>query len=151
MADFFQDIRHSIIKINDVTIGRPINSTNNRWNTFVHDFTKTHSIWSSAVVNSWSSVYINFSDIKNDRPPPFLSPLVRPTWLYPTIPNASNLVGFSHVSEKPITEKSWLMLLMYDKKLFMLAGMLLISTCIIENSSFITLFLSVNLSKLSSI
>ena len=38
MADFFQDIRHSIIKINDVTIGRPINSTNNECNTFVYDF-----------------------------------------------------------------------------------------------------------------
>ena len=52
-------------------------------------FSRKHTIWSSAVVNSWSSVNINFSDINDDTPPPCLPPLVRPTWLYPTIPYAS--------------------------------------------------------------
>ena len=50
--------------------------------------------------------------------------LVIPTWLYPSMPYVSIFDELSHVSEKPMTEKSQFILLIYDIKDVKLAGIL---------------------------
>ena len=71
----------------------------------------THSICSSTALSSWSSVHEFFSAINRDTPPPLPMALVNPSCLNPLIPKVSNENGVSHVSEKPITEKQRLTLL----------------------------------------
>ena len=134
MGHFFLYINHGAIKINYVTTVVSINSDNYEYITIVHNLKKKLSIWSSKTVDSWSSAYIN----------------VRYQWRYtishPVVSSQAHMVVYNSiriklsVSEKPITGKSCSILLMYDTKMFRLARMLLILTCIIEKPSICALF-----------
>ena len=124
---FFLYINHGAIKINYVTTVVSINSDNNENITIVHNFHKKRSLFDLLKQLTFEVLHTSMSDINNDTPSPILSSLIKPTWLYPSILYASNLV-------------LWSLLLMYDTKMFRLAGMLLILTCIIEKPSIFTLF-----------
>ena len=62
-------------------------------------FANTHSIWSLTISSSERWVYVHFSAIYKDTPPPLPNNLVNPTCLYPFIPYVSNENGDSHVSD----------------------------------------------------
>ena len=88
-------------------------------------FRNKHSIYSCTLVNSVSSEYEISFDINSETLPPFWLLLAIPIWLYASMPYASMLDGFSHVSVSPITENLWSRFSMSDSNDERLAGTLL--------------------------
>ena len=112
-------------KLLDVTVWRAIYNSNDVYDIFEIIFRNKHLIYSCTLVNSVSSVYEISFDMFSETPPPFWLLLVIPIWLYPSMPYASMLDGFSHVSVSQITENLWSRFSMWDSNEERLAGTLL--------------------------
>ena len=110
LGHFLQYRMHCVIEIHNVAIWRAIYNTSYVCLTIKMNFCKYTF---NMIINyiKFREMSVNFSAIYKDTPPPLPNNLVNPTCLYPFIPYLSNENGDSHVSERPITAKQRLILL----------------------------------------